>query len=283
MQDFRAQPPAIRAAFGETVDPSRHVARPATEEVLDRLEAFCCDADSASPLAALIVPPGFGKTHLLRVLEARLAVGAVEADGRSSSVLYLPYAALSLPDLMRWIEGLLGRDRSERRVDALDPESALAGLARWARARATTLVLLIDDADAMPEATVRGLAQSIPGAADALRIVLALSDDSRAVRLLAALERAEPIEVHFRAALDEPETEAYLRARLAGAGLEPAVLDGLDPVTVARICALSAGIPRRLHRVASALLEPDRAALASALALHSRSHAWLGAPLGDLV
>lgn len=308
MEELRPDADAVRAAFGETADPSRHVPRPACEEVLARLEAFCRSARPTSPVAALVVPPGFGRTHLLRVLESRLAgsdaamtprasfpvaalAPSLEArasatpGGRRICAVYLPYAALSVPDLCRWVSGMLAGALEDVRPDPHATDDAIAVLARRAHALDTTLVLLIDDADSMPEETLRelatGLAGSSEGVGAALRIVLGLGDDSRAVRMLAALERLTPDELYYRAALDEPETEAYLRARMLGAGLDLAALDDLDATTVGRIRALSGGIPRRLHRVASALLEPERGMLARSLALHVRSQAWMGAPIGD--
>ena len=141
--------------------------------------------------------------------------------------------------------------------------------------------LLIDDADSMPSTTLRALVQGLARERSPLRLVLALSDDSRATRMLAALDSLRPLELPFRDPLDEAETEVYLRARLTRGGLGPEILEGLDRVTVARIRALSGGIPRRIHRVVMALLEPERAALARALAMSSRTDAWLGQPIED--
>jgi hypothetical protein len=237
VQTSQAAAIALRRAFGETVDPDGHVPRPATESRLEALSAWCRSDGAGSTVAALIAPPGIGKTHLLRVLESRLREGDrvrrnAETPGASVRVrhraLYLPYAALTLPDLARWIHGLVG-ERRHLRVATADPdEDALRALAGLGAGPERPLHLLIDDADSMPSATLRALVQG-----------------------------------------------------LARAGLGAEILDGLDPRTVSRIRALSGGIPRRIHRVVLALVEPDRASLARALATSARSDAWLGRPIDD--
>lgn len=277
---------AIRTAFGETADPTAHVPRDATESLLDALLDWCAEEGVGSTVAALIAPPGFGKTHLLRVLQARLAGSIAEgpdalAPVRTSRVLYLPYAALALPDLCRWVHGLLGRSTDEIAGLPRSEEGALEALRALGDPAIGPFYLLVDDADSMPLPTLRVLAQGLPPERSPIRLVLALTDDSRAARLLATLDRLSPFESVLRTPLDAAETEAYLRARLERAGLGVELLDGLDPVTLSRIGALSGGVPRRIHRVVTALLEPEHGALARALSVHPRSDAWLGAPIVD--
>ncbi len=290
MRDVEATQAAVRRAFSETADPSAHVPRPATEALLESLLHWCRRDGPGSTVAALIAPPGYGKTHLLRVIEARLAQSEGEhahsdPDRRQPAcrALYLPYAALSLPDLCDWVYGLLGLDRPARSSTTDADDDALAALAKLAGAHGRPFHLLIDDADSMPSATLRALAQGLAKQGSPLRLVLALSDDSRSTRLLAAVDSLAPFELPYRGALDESETEAYLRARLAQAGLGVELLDGLDPLTVARIRALSGGIPRRIHRVVGALVEPERAALARALDSYPRTAGWLGRPIEEIV
>ncbi len=290
MQDDEATQAAVRRAFSETADPSAHVPRPATEAALESLLRWCRSDGIGSTVAALIAPPGFGKTHLLRVLEARLAESHDKAAPLDRNrphpacrALYLPYAALSLADLCDWVHGLLGLDRPAKSSAATADEHALKALARLTDAAQRPFHLLIDDADSMPSTTLRTLAQGLESEGSPLRLVLALSDDSRSTRLLAAFDSLHPFELPYRSALDESETEAYLRARLGRAGLGVEVLDGLDPLTVARIRALSGGVPRRIHRVVGALVEPERAALARALSGYPRTDAWLGRPMEEIV
>ncbi|MEZ4330488.1 MAG: AAA family ATPase [Myxococcota bacterium] len=295
MSSENVLPAALREAFGETADPTRHVPRSRTESILDALLAWCDEDGAGTTVAALVAPPGFGKTHLLRVLESRLgatgAAGTANRDERSDArrpgpTVYLPYAAVSLPELAAWIRGLIaGSPGAVRDRDAVRPgpseRAALAEIHAIAESGAGPLLLLIDDADSMPAPTLRSLVQALPSERSPVRLVLALSDDSRAARMLAACDRLHPFEQTLREPLDERETGNYLRARLAQAGLGTERLDGLDAPTVRRIHALSGGVPRRIHRVVLALLEPDRTALARALAPHPPTADWLGQPLLD--
>lgn len=291
MQASQAEVDALRRAFSETVDPDRHVPRGATEARLESLMDWCRADGVGSTVATLVAPPGIGKTHLLRVLASRLiredaarqsqAPSASPPGGLSRRPLYLPYASLSMVDLCDWVHGLVGERRSlgsrapRADADALQALCALAGRV------GQPFHLLLDDADSMPSETLRAFVDGLERERSPLRLLLALSDDSRATRMLAALDPLRPWELSYRDALDEPETEAYLHARLAQAGLGAELLDGLDRVTVSRIRALSGGIPRRIHRVVLALLEPERAALARALAMSGRTDAWLGQPMDD--
>jgi type II secretory pathway predicted ATPase ExeA len=275
----------IRAlrAFGETADPRGHVPRRATDALLAALLDWCQGHGRGSTVATLVAPPGYGKTHLLRVLEVRLAARRDETRGAGVRALYLPYAALSLRDLCDWVHGLLG-DRRSGTLGQAEGDSegeALAALLALARRVGSPLHLLIDDAEAMPVATLRSLVEGLPVRESPLRLVLALPDDSRATRMLANLDPLVPFETRLHTPLDASETEAYLRARLAREALGPELLDGLDSATVSRIFGLSGGVPRHIHRVVGALLEPERAALARALAIHPRTDAWLGGPLDD--
>jgi len=277
---------AVRRAFSETVDPQGHVPRAATESLLEALLDWSLAEGPGSTVATLVAPPGFGKTHLLRVLESRLGTAASDrargdAPCDATRTLYLPYAALSLSDLCDWVHGLLGLPRPVGALAAEGDVDALKALCELAPIPGRPFHLLIDDADSMPASTLRSLAQGLAREASPLRLVLGLTDDSRAARMLAALDPLLPFETRLATPLDAAEIETYLRARLARAGLGVELLDGLDPVTVARIEALSGGVPRRIHRVVTALLEPERHALARALAIHPRIDAWLGRPFDE--
>jgi hypothetical protein len=277
---------SVRRAFSETADPQGHVPRAATETLLAALLDWSRSDGPGSTVATLVAPPGFGKTHLLRVLESRMHSEAADpAPGGSpcdaTRTLYLPYAALSLSDLCDWVHGLLGRPRPFGALADEDETDALKALCELAPVPGRPFHLLIDDADSMPPSTLRGIAQGLAREGSPLRLVLGLTDDSRAARMLAALDPLLPFETRLASPLDAAEIEAYLRARLARAELGVDLLEGLDPVTVARIEALSGGVPRRIHRVVTALLEPERHALARALSIHPRTDAWLGRPLDE--
>lgn len=225
-----------RIAFGETADPACYVPRPETERVLDLLEKA---ARIGSRPGALIAAPGTGKSLLLRVLAERLS--------DALQVVHLPYGSLTLEELSAWALGILGEPPTQE-----SPCEALRQLA----ARSGPLVLLIDDASSLPIETARGLGDQVVVGAGALRLVLAAPDDARASRVLAALG-IEVAEAHLVRPLSEMETADYMRERARRAGLGPAEIGALLPRSAARIHALSAGVPRRVHELALHWIEND--------------------------
>lgn len=276
-----------RRAFAETVDPELYVPRAATEAVLADLDAWTARDSIGSTLALLIAPPGLGKTFLLRYYEQRLnaAAGPVEQDpDLLARCLYLPYAGLSLPDLCIWCHGLLGLQPGP--PDARDhPVAALAALFQLGRGPDDPFFLVIDDADSMPPETYRALAQGLPRERSPLRIVMAIGDDGRASRMLAAFDTLQPLEISLRSAMTRDETEGYLQKRMhwarTGRQGENEPRPDIDAEIVERIHGLSGGNPRRLHVLASEILEANTESLPSDLEDKRRRDVWLGSPLDD--
>jgi type II secretory pathway predicted ATPase ExeA len=223
--------------FALTCDPGRYVARSACEAVLERLEAAVLTGRSC----ALAGPPGIGKTQLLRVLEARLA-------GRLRCV-HVPYGALEPDDFFRLVLGLMERSTPRE----ADPEGTLAALARSGAEQGLPLLLVLDDAHAIPLPTLRSLVSLAARSSGALHLLASVADDARAARALAALGR-EVEHVRFASAMSEAETARYVAARLAQAGAPPEALARLDPDTVRWLHRESAGVPRRVHQLAGWLL-----------------------------
>jgi type II secretory pathway predicted ATPase ExeA len=269
----------IQNAFSETSDPAAYVPRAATESVLEEIVNWSKSSDVGSSVAALISPPGFGKTLLLRVFEMRLAAERAAGRGPPRS-LYLPYAGLSATDLCLWVHGLLGIAPDAAVADGA-PEAALAALMALAPGRGDPFFLLIDDADSMPPPTVRLLIQSLPREGSPLRIVMAIGDDARASRLLAALDSLAPAEVRLRKAMSQDETESYLRARMKRAGILDSEIARIDASAVARMFTLSGGVPRRLHRVVESIFDSDSNRLPSELDEKQKREDWMGRPLED--
>jgi hypothetical protein len=276
-------PGQIERAFSETADPSAYVPREATERVLESLRGWVDAGASAPSVAALIAPPGLGKTFMLRLLESRLE-RVRSAERRASRALYLPYAGLLLPDLRDWVTGLLAwpmpsSSRTAGRDADSGPRVALEDLVRLARDRADPLVLLMDDADSMPAETARVLAESLPREGSPLRLLMALGMDARSSRLLASFDAMAPLEVRLEAPMSEEETAAYVRGRLRWA--DPSTSDRLDPGDLRRIHGLSGGIPRQVHRVAASVLVPGDGDRPSDLDSKLRREDWMGRPIED--
>ena len=135
-----SSPVAQPDPFGLTADPDGYVPRPATDEALAALVKTL--REGRRP-AALLGPPGLGKTLLLHLVGRRL-------DDRLRSV-YLPYAALPLDELCAWALSLLGFSQSSDTIgDLLQTANELLS-------RGSGLLLLIDDAGALPLPTARKL------------------------------------------------------------------------------------------------------------------------------
>jgi hypothetical protein len=113
--------------------------RAATEQALALVETL---REGRRP-AALVGPPGLGKTLLLHLVGQRL--------GARLRSVYLPYAALPLDELCAWALSLLGFSHSN------DTIGDLIQTARRHYEGGSGLLLLIDDASSMPLPTARKL------------------------------------------------------------------------------------------------------------------------------
>ena len=225
--------------FGVTCDPRLYVARLGSEAALAALlEGFA----HGRRVSVLSGPPGLGKTMVLHVLAARLA---------PARCLHLPYAALGIEEFAHWALALLGEDAN--------PERATIALAAAAlREPNAPLVLLVDDASALPAPTARALRELIDALGGALRIVAAVVDDSRANAAIAALGE-NVLNVRLRHALTAREVHDYVRGRIACAGASD---EGarLGDAQIEWLAAESAGVPRVVNTLAASLLrEPDAA------------------------
>lgn len=275
-------------AFSETADPAAYVPRAATETVISRIQSWVAEVGPGSTVAALIAQPGLGKTFLLRLFESRLAGGHEPSHGAGRDrvqsgrrALYLPYAGLSIIDLCVWIYGLLGR-AIELPKATDDPAAALAPLLDLAGGpNEEPFILLLDDADSMPAETIRTLARGLPRENSPLRILMALNDDAKASRLLAALDPLSPRLVPLQQPMSEAETALYLRARMQWAGLDADEIGRLDQDLVGRIQALSAGVPRRVHMVAASYFDSGNMGLPRELDDKARRENWMGQPIED--
>lgn len=243
-------------AFGETSNPQAYVPRESMDLALAKLEA--CAGQGV--IGSVVAQPGLGKTMLLRLLSQRLTP--------KLECVFLPYAALDLQGLCAWTIGLLGEAPSE------EPEHGLRVLAGALAREGRALVLLVDDAGSMPLDTARGLSRLIGESHGNLRLVLAAADDSASRRVLVAVD-PEMVEVRLADGLTLTETQQYLHERLRLAKAPPVVRARFDAVTVDRIHRLSAGIPRRIHELATTVLTEIPTGFGA-------DDDWLGGPLDEL-
>jgi len=293
---------AVQRAFSETSDPRAYVPRPAVEALRRALARWREEGRQGASVATLIAPPGLGKTFLLRLFESELSL-----DPNGPRGLYLPYAGLPLADLSIWVHGLLGCRPGVPSPDPAGPGEAAAALeaadaadpgdppADPDRAGIEALLalggtadvpftLIVDDAESMSLETARTFARRLPAAGSALRLLLAVGDDARAMRLRAVLEDLAPCELVLREPMGEAETRAYLRGRMGWAGVDEATIGEIESQSASRIHALSGGVPRAIHRLAGALLEGRDRRLGEPR--HQtrdswRGEEWLGRPIEE--
>lgn len=236
--------------FRPTADPAAYVPRPATERALAALGRAVVRGRSV----ALCGPPGHGKTLLLRVLALRLP--------RRFEAVHLPYPALSPREAWLWAAAARGEPAPAA------AEASLRARADELAARGGAVLLVIDDAAALPPATARALrraSEEHPG----LRLAVAWTEtpgDERPAALLAALGPGFA-RVRLDAPMSARETGRYVRARLTGAGVRARRARRFDGATLARLHDVSGGVPGALLEEADAVLRgARRGALAAALA-----------------
>jgi len=219
--------------------------RAATERALAELELAMLGGELPVVLTG---PPGIGKTLLLRVAERRLA-------GRLHCV-YLAYAALPATELCVLILGLLGE--SVPRI--ADAEAALLATAQRFAQAGTPLVLLIDDANAVPaEAAerVRSLAENSRGAL----AVVAAGVEEASLEPWVSRFGTRVVRVRIDAPMSAGETTLYIRARLERGRAPDRDRDRLNAKVIERIYRRSNGIPRSVQALASEFLRVGEAAL----------------------
>jgi type II secretory pathway predicted ATPase ExeA len=220
--------------FADRPDPALYVPREASEHALDALLA--CVGLPDRP-AALLAPPGLGKTLLLHLLAGRLPAGL--------HGVYVPNPALAPADLCAWTLGCLGTG------DWPDPVPVLAAYVEHCGRQGGALVWLVDDAHDLPEETARWIGHLLPRWGGALRLVVAAIEDERAK----TLDALGPL--HAVRALARPmsagETRAYARARLGLAPVDATLRQRLE-AALEGIHRASGGIPREVSAAASDLL-----------------------------
>jgi type II secretory pathway predicted ATPase ExeA len=244
-----------RDPFAITPDPAVYVPRAATENARKELLRSACNPAKTS---ALIGPPGLGKTLLLHLL--------AEEAPEDLQTVYLPYAAVPPAELCAWALELLGSPVAD------DPIGALQAFGRDLRERGSALLLLIDDAGAMPIATARWAGELVQNSGGSVRLAIAASDNATGNRVIAAIGSNFDI-VHLNDPMTESETRKYIDGRLALARVPDSIRARFDDRIVRFLHRTSAGIPRRLHSAAAEILQEAPAETADDHAIASSAPA----------
>jgi hypothetical protein len=180
------------------------------------------------------------------------------------------------------VEGLLG-EPSRLVSGASDSRRTLDSLLALGADGGPPFYLLLDDADSMPSDTIEALVNELPSAHSPLRILLTVNPDSKGSRLITALRSFRPTEIPYRLRMTFDETLSYPRKRMRWAGFSEAEIAPIGHHEGSRLHALSGGIPREIHRRASALFERNEHQHSSALDEKYRRKDWMGRPIdGDL-
>lgn len=220
--------------FADTPNPALYVPRDASDRALAGL--LDCAGRPDRP-AALLAPPGHGKTLLLHLLAARLPA-ALRA-------VYVPNPVLTPAELCAWTLGRLGSPAWS------DPIAVLAAYAEHRAGCGGALVWLVDDAHSLPEETARWLGHVVTRAGGALRLVLAAIEDERgkALDALGPLARIDAL----AQPMERGETASYVLERLVRARARSELRErckaALDVVH-----EVGAGIPREVSAACSVLL-----------------------------
>lgn len=251
----------VAEALALTSDASHYVPRLALESALAELLEGIGKTPAATALSG---EAGLGKTLLLKVLRERLA-GAFEC-------LYVPFPRLAAQELWRWAAAALGLGPGE------DDRGAVLARAERLGEAGSGLVLLVDDAGALPPATRDDLLDALD--APGLSLVLAFaSDDHPQLSALPAWVRR----VELGPPLTLAETRAYVHARLLRADPDGAVSTRLTSDQLAAFHEASGGVPAQLHPLLDTWLRSlDEAPPARIEPAAPREDAVAAAPPGGL-
>jgi len=215
--------------FGPSANPAAYVPVAASE----RARALVERALEEGRIAALVGPPGLGKTVILHLVRARQA--------ERSAVAYVPFSNLEPEELFALVLDRLG----EHPGDA-SPRETLLALARGCAERGGIL-LLVDDAAALPPDTAEALAELVGAADGGLRLALAAVEGPEARRVCGAFGTRVDV-VRLSEGMSEREARHYVATRLAWAGARPDLVAAFDDETVAALHRESGGVPRRLNQ-----------------------------------
>lgn len=261
----------FRDPFSETTDPAIYVPRPASEAAIEAAAA-CLDAEA--PAAAILGPPGIGKTLLLQRTAAAVSAREVQQRGVEVRTVQLPYSAVSFDDWCAWVLGKLGETAAPSLPG--DPVAALESWIAKRRMSGPRLLVCMDEAGALPLDTARHLHKLMAPTGRGLRLVLAATEDAQASRVLSVLGDVARV-VRLTTPMTPPETARYVLGRLDATATPDVIQARFDADALDWIHTVSAGIPRRVHEIARSLIETPPQDVGRAW----WEDRWLGAPIEE--
>src|SRR5262249_12879014 len=128
------------------------------------------------------------------------------------------------------------------------PHDVLAAVARELAPRGG-VAILVDDANAMPEASANALAALYHELDGALRVALAAVRGAAARRVFRAFGPEIDV-VLLAGGMNGREARRYVETRLAYGGARPELVAAFDEATIDALHRASQGVPRRLNQAA---------------------------------
>ncbi len=216
--------------FGPSANPGAYVACEASERARAILERSL----DQSRVAAVMGPPGYGKTLLLRLIGGR--------EEERARVAYVAFSKVEIDELCALVLAEIGVARS-------GPPREVLRAAALELAPRGGLVILIDDANALSDTCARELAALYQELGGALRLALAAVQGAAAQRVFHAFGSAIDV-VLLSGGMSGREARRYVETRLAYGGARPELVAEFDDATIDRLHRASQGIPRRLNQAA---------------------------------
>ncbi len=242
------QLPAVEAWLGDRPDPAHGIETPGGVRAREAVEAALREGAEAILLWG---PPGHGKTLLLRSLW--------DAPPPGYAPLFVPFADVEPDDLAAWIVSTM------RRSMPSNPRAALVQLLRARTLGGKRALLLVDEVQAMPPATLAELFALVAASCADARVVVA-GWDSHTLDAVPGVAVESLRRIRIADSWSSSDVERLLDRIASDAAVSPCALRAA--VDVERLVGACEGNPRRVRKLLAAQLErlevPDAPSAADA-------------------